>query len=228
MKKLLFLGLALLVASVCFAQDVTKFLGIPVDGTKPAMIQKLKEKGFTFNAKLDCLEGEFNGREVTLTIVTNNNKVYRIMVMDSYGVSETDIKIRFNTLCGQFEKNERYMSFEDNQMIPESDDISFEMNVHNRRYEALYIQMDNFDIKNEILEFAKEMVSEQEFSELSESEKNNLTTIIINDYLDEFKSFSKERVFSKKVWFTIMEVYGEYYICLYYDNEYNKANGEDL
>ena len=32
-----------------FAQnDVTKFLGIPVDGTKTAMIQQLKEKGYTY------------------------------------------------------------------------------------------------------------------------------------------------------------------------------------
>ena len=228
MKKIIVLEFAMMLAAVCSAQDVTKFLGIPVDGTKSAMIQKLKEKGFTYNARLDCLEGEFNGREVTLSVVTNNNKVYRIMVMDAYGVSETDIKIRFNTLCGQFEKNERYKSFEDNQMISENDDISYEMNVHNKVYEAIYFQTDNYDLDNELVMFAKEMVSEQEFSELSDSEKNNLKMIIVNDYLDEFKQYCKGRVFSKIVWYKIMENYGKYYICLYYDNENNKANGEDL
>lgn len=66
------------IATLCFAQkkDVTKFLGIPVDGTKTEMIQKLKAKGFTYNQRLDCLEGEFNGREVKIFVVTNNNKVY--------------------------------------------------------------------------------------------------------------------------------------------------------
>ncbi len=79
-------------ASTCLAQkDVTKFLGIPVDGTKSAMIQKLKAKGFTYNQRRDCLEGEFNGRTVYLHVVTNNNKVYRIMVKDAYGVDESAI-----------------------------------------------------------------------------------------------------------------------------------------
>jgi len=30
------------------------------------------------------------------------------------------------------------------------------------------------------------------------------------------------------VWFKIFEMLGEYYIIIYYDNEYNRANGEDL
>lgn len=33
---------------------------------------------------------------------------------------------------------------------------------------------------------------------------------------------------SKPVWFMIREHYGEYYIVMFYDNGYNKANGEDL
>ena len=34
--------------------------------------------------------------------------------------------------------------------------------------------------------------------------------------------------FQRNVWFTIEEIYGKYYIAMFYDNEYNKANGEDL
>ena len=30
------------------------------------------------------------------------------------------------------------------------------------------------------------------------------------------------------VWFTISELYGKYYIAIYYDNEFNRAHGEDL
>ena len=227
MKKLIVFGFVMVLATLCHAQDVTKFLGIPVDGTKSAMIQKLKEKGYTYDAKEDWLEGEFNGRDVILSVVTNNNKVYRIMVRDAYGVSETEIKIRFNTLCRQFEKNERYSSFVDDQTIPESDNISYEMMVHKKRYEASYIQ-DNLDFDKALLSFAKEKVTEQEFAELSNSEIANLKSIVFNEYEDEFKHYCNVRMLSKCVWFTIMEVYGKYYICLYYDNEYNKANGEDL
>ena len=32
----------------------------------------------------------------------------------------------------------------------------------------------------------------------------------------------------KSVWFMISESYGKYSITMYYDNEYNHANGEDL
>lgn len=32
----------------------------------------------------------------------------------------------------------------------------------------------------------------------------------------------------KPVWFKIVRVNGEYYICMFYDNEYNRSHGEDL
>lgn len=37
-----------------------------------------------------------------------------------------------------------------------------------------------------------------------------------------------ELFLKKHVWFRIEEYYGKYYIAMYYDNEYNHANGEDL
>ena len=143
MRKLITLAVALMISSICFAQkDVTKFLGIPVDGTKSAMIQKLKSKGFTYNQQKDCLEGEFNGREVKIYVVTNNNKVYRIMVKDAYGEDESAIKIRFNTLCKQFENNSKYLpaTFEESQIIGEDEKISYEMLVHKKRYQASFCQ----------------------------------------------------------------------------------------
>lgn len=124
-----------------FAQkEVTKFLGIPVDGYKSEMIQKLKEKGYKYNSTLDCLEGEFNGREVQIMVVTNNNKVYRIAVFDKNYTSETDIKINFNRLCRQFEGNDKYFSINDDQTISENEDISYEMMVNNKRYDAAFYQ----------------------------------------------------------------------------------------
>ena len=63
MKKILsVLMLLLLSISIYAQQNVTKFLGIPVDGSKADMIQKLKEKGFTYNTTTDRLEGVFNTR----------------------------------------------------------------------------------------------------------------------------------------------------------------------
>ncbi len=33
---------------------------------------------------------------------------------------------------------------------------------------------------------------------------------------------------NRVVWFIINEVYGQYYIAMFYDNEYNHSNGEEL
>ena len=63
MKKLiifLFVNFLSVFSIVLHAQeDVTKFLGIPVDGSKSEMIQKLKAKGFTnTSSEKDILEGD--------------------------------------------------------------------------------------------------------------------------------------------------------------------------
>lgn len=140
MKKLLLMLLLVASTNVFAQREVTKFLGIPVDGYKSEMIQKLKAKGYKYNSTADCLEGEFNGKEVQIAVVTNNNKVYRIAVFDKNYTSETDIKINFNKLCQQFERNEKYFSIKDDQTIPEHEDISYEMLVNNKRYEAVFHQ----------------------------------------------------------------------------------------
>ena len=143
MKRLSIVIVSLLLSMLCIAQnnDVTLFLGIPVDGTKSAMIQKLKVKGFTYDATLDMLEGEFNGQPVFISVVTENNKVYRICIFDKNETTESQIKIRFNTLCRQFEKNGKYLPVNDYQEIGESEDISYEMLVHKKEYQAAFYQV---------------------------------------------------------------------------------------
>ena len=143
MKRLSIVIVSLLMSMFCLAQhnDVTLFLGIPVDGTKSAMVQKLKAKGFTYDATLDMLEGEFNGQPVFISVVTENNKVYRICIFDKNETTASQIKIRFNTLCRQFEKNGKYLPVNDYQEIGESEDISYEMLVHKKEYQAAFYQV---------------------------------------------------------------------------------------
>ena len=144
MKKLLCVTIALLCTATMQAQeeekDVTKFLGIPVDGYKPAMIEKLKAKGFRSIPNADLLEGEFNGTEVYVGVATNNNKVYRIGVIDKNSKNETDIRIRFNLLCRQFKDNPRYTSLSEDQTIPEDENISHKITINKKRYEASFYQ----------------------------------------------------------------------------------------
>lgn len=227
MKKLFLIFVAVCVTVNIMAQEgVIKFLGIPVDGYKTEMIQKLKAKGYQYSATNDCLTGEFNGRDVNIFVVTNDNKVYRILVADAHYVSEGDIKIRFNTLCRQFEKNERYInpSFED-YTIPEDEDISYEMMVHNKRYQAAYYQIpqkiDSAALTQKVTEYIRAKYgSDENLAKMTEEEKTSL--------LADAMVYTMDLYSDNSVWFMITERYGRYGILLYYDNKKNEANGEDL
>lgn len=224
MKRIILMMIAMMISFSSFAQnkDVTKFLGIPVDGTKTEMKQKLIAKGFVPKkmGDLEWLEGEFNGRNVNVYICTNNNKVYRIMLADKNTVDEAQIKIHFNNLVKQFENNKRYYAFGDYSLSDEKD-ISYEMIVHNKIYAAYYSQnpdFENIDTKVQIA--IKEKYSAEELKNPSETIKKDIADITDKITFDEFSM--------KPVWFRIVSYNGEYYISMYYDNEYNHANGEDL
>lgn len=112
MKKFIGFAAVLLFSAVLYAQkDVTEFLGIPVDGTKQQMIENLKAKGFVYDSQADVLSGEFNGEDVSISIQTQGNKVWRVVVIDKIPRDETQIKIRFNKLVSQFENNESYLEY---------------------------------------------------------------------------------------------------------------------
>ena len=126
MKKVLLSLVLCCISMATMAQkDVTKFLGIPVDGNKSEMVRKLKSKGFTQNPYADgVLTGKFNGMDVNVHIATNNDKVCRIMVCDANTMDEASIRIRFNVLCEQFKNNSRYCSLhEDDQKLKDDEDI---------------------------------------------------------------------------------------------------------
>lgn len=132
MKKILSVAFLLMLSVALHAQkEVTKFLGIPVDGSKSSMIQKLKNKGFVYDPSADYLKGEFNGQRVNVYVVTNNNRVCRIMVCDKNTCDEGQIKIRYNTLYRQFANNQKYVPL-DAEELSEREDISYEMTVHKK------------------------------------------------------------------------------------------------
>ena len=193
MKKILLLSAMILSMLNVYAQrEVTKFLGIPVDGYKTEMIEKLKAKGFVYDKDNDYFTGEFNGMEVLGKIATNNNKVWRIVLSDVHQGNETDIRIRFNNLVRQFAKNKRYLCSNPSKfIISEDEDISYEMTVHSKRYEAIFFQMGTLTEGTD-----------------SETEAENIA--------------------KRTVWFMIEKLYSKYFIVMFYDNEYNHSDGEDL
>lgn len=203
-------------------KDVTQFLDIPIDGYKPEMIQKLKSKGFTSNRiKEDFLNGEFNGTDVNIVIVTNNNKVWRVAVFDENYTDETNIKIRFNNLIKQFVNNNRYSIETDSTIakytISKSENISYEITVNKKRYEAVFYQK---SLKYDSLVQEKDILMAKE--KLNDQEKERLSNLLVEIFRESMNSLNKQ------VWFMISEDYGKYRIVIYYDNAYNKANGNGL
>ena len=197
MRKFLTLLAMIAISASVFAQkEVTKFMGIPVDGSPTEMIKKLKAKGFTTDEDAmqavkqglidldgpEVLTGRFNGERVRVYIEVETNKVWRICLRDKNTRDETQIKIRFNTLVRQFEGNGKYVPYVDEQTIADDEDISYQMTVNKKQYQAGFVQ------KGE-----DGTVDEKRF-----------------------------------VWFTIGEGYKGYKIAMFYDNEYNRADGSDL
>ena len=228
MKKLIFSLLATLLTLSLYAQnDVTTFLGIPVDGFKSEMRQKLIAKGFTPKkvGTNEYLEGEFNGTDVHIYIATNNNKVYRIMVCDANTQDEANIKIRFNRLVNQFKNNKKYTSL-DQYTISETEDISYEMLFHKKTFDALFYQnpdmekVDTLALQNKIREQLLKKYKPEQLENPTEEMNQEAQAIAM--------SIGMDMIFKKPVWFRICEHYGKYFITIFYDNEYNHANGEDL
>ncbi|MEE3483082.1 MAG: hypothetical protein VZQ98_02015 [Bacteroidales bacterium] len=224
MRKIITTIVIALFSVVAYSQkDVTKFLGIPVDGTKTEMKQKLIAKGFQPVAGQEYLKGEFNGNDVRIYIGTNNNKVYRIMVCDVNLLNEADIIVRFNNLIGQFEKNERYFNITENERIKTGEDISYEMDINNKRYEAAFYQsVDTTQMSDKIRDMIlkKYNYTNEQFNSLGQEQKEKI--------LNNAFSMTMDYLCKKTVWFMISETHGWYYITMYYDNNENKANGEDL
>ena len=197
MRKFLTLLAMIAISASVFAQkEVTKFMGIPVDGSPTEMIKKLKAKGFTTDEDFmqaiklggvdwdgpEWLIGRFNGERVRVFLGVEQNKVWRIYLADKDSRDETQIKIRFNTLVRQFEGNGKYVPYFDEQTIADDEDISYQMTVNNKQYDAAFVQK------------------------------------------GEDGTVDGKRM----VWFMISQRSDDYCIYMYYDNEYNRADGSDL
>ena len=148
------------------------------------------------------------------------------MVRDVTSSSESDIRIRFNTLCRQIENNKKYQSLSsESYIIPEDENISYEMSVNKKRYQASYFQIpeggiDSTTIMKETQSFIFSKYSQEQLSSLTEEQTQELMTEVL--------LYMTEKFYNRSVWFMIDEMYGDYYILLYYDNGYNQADGEDL
>lgn len=143
MKRTLLIALLVFLPILCFGQNsgALKFLGIPIDGTEAQFAAKLKSKGFRYNAVSEGYQGQFNGKSVNVYLHTNHNLVDRVYVSFPY-MNEDGIRAEYNQLLSQFKDNAKYMDLVMNEEIPQDDDISYEISVKNKRYQASFSYFD--------------------------------------------------------------------------------------
>ena len=252
------IALSFVLVNISYAQnDVTKFMGIPVDGSKAEVVRQLLDKGFEYDDSQDNwtrLTGFFNGVNSNVYVRTNKNLVDRIYVCDKNTCSESEIIIRFNKLVRQFANKDNYISEGyEKYLIPQNEDISYEMLCNNKNYDAIFYQKP--DTVN-INEYSINL------SNLSDEEISNMVNSLIQTdslYLGSYKTFDLENFnnhrgvnfdkdrgwlillaevynyskqhfnkYDKPVWVKICQHRNEYFIAIFYDNENNMSQGEDL
>ena len=205
-----------------------KFLGIPVDGMKSPFIIQLIQKGFKYDVKEDMLTGKFNGMESNIMVSENNGKVDRVYVIDENGCDEAQIRIRYNTLLQQFKSNEKYLELDENQPLPDDEDISYEMTVHSKTYEATFYFNPIYGWTDEDnMKMAANLRAELD-AQIESGEYKDPTEEKTTQILQAMAAHKLLGMLDGQVWFRIVKRYGGYYIAMYYDNLKNRPNGEDL
>ncbi len=256
MRKDFFIVVLFLYAFSAYGQSsgALKFLGIPIDGPKAQFVAELKTKGFYYNAVSETYKGQFNGYSVNVYVHTNHDLVDRVFVAFP-DKSEGDIKIEFNRLLEQFKESDKYVDFSFNEPIPDGEDISYEITVHDKRYQAVFQYYDanrGYEeitakavarlagvVPDDVLAKLNDLIIGGE--ERSDEEQSSLSLQVAVELQriygqDEIKAYEIIMAFldgmksaaDGDVWFMIIENGAKYHIGLYYDNLHNKAHGEDL
>ena len=211
-----------------------QFLGIPVDGTKDDMISALKAKGFKYDELYDQLKGQFNGKDVTVLIRTNHDIVDRICV-DYVTADESQIIIQYNRLLSQFLNNSKYVEFVDNELIDAKEDISYELIVNNKIYQAsfAYYPVDIPLKKLSELYKARWISSRTQnyegtpLEDISEEQIESLNKYVEENWDSMFKLIMMTN-WPNSVWFNLSNIGSRYSITIFYDNKANAPNGEEL
>lgn len=166
----------MLTVTLLAQNDVTTFLGIPVDGSKSEFIQKLKAKGFRLDPQYEILTGIFNGQESMISIKENNGLVCRVAVTQKTVRDETQVRLAFNKLTEQFNQNNRYVASDNNNYLNDREQIGFGIRLHHKQYENHFFQKNKDDGKPDFNKNVWILISSPEYEEYL------LTIIYDNEY----------------------------------------------
>ena len=234
MRKLLLLAFVftMLTVQTITGAQTTRFLGIPVDGPKSEMVQKLIEKVYNYHADEDYFTGFYFGSPVYLFIQTVNGKVSRVVVYDIPQRSEDEIRDRFNLVYDKFKMSSRYTQYQSDTKIAEKESIARKMRQHKKLYKAVFNQVKEEPANPQNIVLASQAPEEGE----------TINERLLNDdyterrrrihakalaHINEHVVESNETNLNK-VWFAISEKFGKFALILFYDNIANLLDEERL
>lgn len=173
MKKTLLITILALFSLVALGQNggPLKFLGIPIDGSLAQFEAKLKAKGFRYNSFTEGYKGQFNGKTVDVYIHTNHDVVDRVYIAFPLTTKE-DIRNEYNRLLKQFNEAGKYLDLSFNEVIPDDEDISYEISVKNKRYQASFCyydaDRDRIAFMNALMDNFSEFFTEEQLAKLKD------------------------------------------------------------
>ena len=202
----------------CKNRYTTLFMGIPVDGSKRMVINKIKKKNFKSVSLGDtkALTGIFNGTEVYISFAENrNNEVYRIIISDKTSTTAERIRERFNKLYQQFTNNSKYLATSNYELIPEDEDIAEKMK-NGKEYSAVFLQNTTEgekctiwnELRNEAVKRTNKLYqAEQNY--ISADAKKILVSKIEADVQNTFDKTISTNLTNRRVCFTIIPILQE-------------------
>ena len=166
----------------------------------------------------EYLEGIFNGENVRVHIGTNHGIIDRIKVVFPY-TEERLNKVKYNTLISRFGRNPKYTELRENKVIPEDEDISYEIALHDKVYDAIY-----YLLRSDVDASSWKEDFYREYNARYKKPLSGLTQIEIEEVLFSLPKRISDAIIGI-VWFTLPN---DNRIELYYDNLKNRPRGEDL
>ena len=180
-------------------------------------IEKIKTKGFVYNSHLNCLEGQFNGKDAMVLVVDNHGLAYRVCVVYPE-ISEYRIRTEYNNLLYLLNQNNKYIPIDKNEEIADKENISYEIQIHNKQYEAYF-----YYISPDIFTSEQIKIIHDNLNIL----KNPTEEIDIDkETIEVLKKFISSA--NGKVWLRIQPFGINYLLGIIYDNLENAPYGEDL
>lgn len=203
--------------------NVIHFMGVPIDGSKAKVVRGLKKQGFV-RSKLypSLLEGEFNGRDMLLHVLTHKDKVYSIALVDAMASNEVDIKIAYNTLFQQIQNNGKYIFIGGDGLISEDENVLHKMYFDEHRYASFFYALSSEELEElvgQYMAYIRDSYNEDELVKPSDKMQMDLKQI---------QGVLIDQKLQKKVTLGIVRDSDGFKIALFYNNVHNEPKGEAL